>query len=154
MIRHPPSSTLFPYTTLFRSEELAVGEVDQPRHAQHERQAGSHHGVHRPQGGPVQQLLEQVEDQFSSAGLVGSFSRILSWPSRISIRIMLIHAWWLASNLIGPSGESLTSTSSSAARMVWRSALPCFLSAISSAGTTAHLSVIAASEPWTRGGTL
>src|SRR3712207_7657165 len=27
MIRRPPRSTLFPYTTLFRSGELAVGEV-------------------------------------------------------------------------------------------------------------------------------
>ena len=77
-----------------------------------------------------------------------------SWPSRISIRIMLIQAWWWSSNLIGPSGESLTSTSFSAARMVWRSALPCFFSAISMAGTTAHLSVMAARLPWMRGGTL
>src|SRR3712207_9176040 len=29
MIRRPPRSTLFPYTTLFRSDE-AGGEVDQP----------------------------------------------------------------------------------------------------------------------------
>src|SRR5690349_23272741 len=37
MIRRPPRSTLFPYTTLFRSQDLlhgvapAVGVVDQPR---------------------------------------------------------------------------------------------------------------------------
>src|SRR3712207_8884395 len=31
MIRRPPRSTLFPYTTLFRSERLAVG-VNQPAH--------------------------------------------------------------------------------------------------------------------------
>src|SRR2546421_4533845 len=28
MIRRPPRSTLFPYTTLFRSEDLAVGHVE------------------------------------------------------------------------------------------------------------------------------
>src|SRR3712207_7404405 len=28
MIRRPPRSTLFPYTTLFRSEDLPGGEVD------------------------------------------------------------------------------------------------------------------------------
>src|SRR3712207_7114236 len=34
MIRRPPRSTLFPYTTLFRSPEAAVGEaVGEQRHA-------------------------------------------------------------------------------------------------------------------------
>src|SRR3712207_8341736 len=28
MIRRPPRSTLFPYTTLFRSDELALGTAD------------------------------------------------------------------------------------------------------------------------------
>src|SRR3712207_8021258 len=31
MIRRPPRSTLFPYTTLFRSSQ-AVGPLEQPRH--------------------------------------------------------------------------------------------------------------------------
>src|SRR2546430_12590000 len=30
MIRRPPRSTLFPYTTLFRSSELAGAELDRP----------------------------------------------------------------------------------------------------------------------------
>jgi len=30
MIRRPPRSTLFPYTTLFRSVELNTGETAQP----------------------------------------------------------------------------------------------------------------------------
>src|SRR2546422_6185228 len=30
MIRRPPRSTLFPYTTLFRSRELAPGQVTEP----------------------------------------------------------------------------------------------------------------------------
>src|SRR3989442_11164008 len=34
MIRRPPRSTLFPYTTLFRSRELAV-HLDQVLHAGH-----------------------------------------------------------------------------------------------------------------------
>src|SRR5256885_8573857 len=33
MIRRPPRSTLFPYTTLFRSQQLAIGAVD--AHRQH-----------------------------------------------------------------------------------------------------------------------
>src|SRR5687767_15465670 len=31
MIRRPPRSTLFPYTTLFRSRRLRVGDADQRR---------------------------------------------------------------------------------------------------------------------------
>src|SRR5256885_9631381 len=30
MIRRPPRSTLFPYTTLFRSEPIHAGDVDHP----------------------------------------------------------------------------------------------------------------------------
>src|SRR2546422_3559727 len=30
MIRRPPRSTLFPYTTLFRSHSAALGHVDRP----------------------------------------------------------------------------------------------------------------------------
>src|SRR5690554_8227103 len=33
MIRRPPRSTLFPYTTLFRSAGAAAGEPRTPRHA-------------------------------------------------------------------------------------------------------------------------
>src|SRR3989442_8356725 len=37
MIRRPPRSTLFPYTTLFRSTWDAIGELDpQTRHAMNE----------------------------------------------------------------------------------------------------------------------
>src|SRR6266446_8461376 len=31
MIRRPPRSTLFPYTTLFRAEQLVVGDVHEQR---------------------------------------------------------------------------------------------------------------------------
>src|SRR2546427_8482843 len=50
MIRRPPRSTLFPYTTLFRSRVLARGE-------------GA--GRHFPQGSPggVAILLDQQEDR-------------------------------------------------------------------------------------------
>src|SRR3712207_8079654 len=37
MIRRPPRSTLFPYTTLFRSEDRGVGVVEQDR--PHRREA-------------------------------------------------------------------------------------------------------------------
>src|SRR5688572_31758297 len=44
MLRRPPRSTLFPYTTLFRSDRAErhdVGEGDHPQHAR----AGQPHGV-------------------------------------------------------------------------------------------------------------
>src|SRR5262245_63930137 len=34
MLRHPPSSTLFPYTTLFRSQRRACEVLGQPRSTQ------------------------------------------------------------------------------------------------------------------------
>src|SRR2546430_7289474 len=45
MIRRPPRSTLFPYTTLFRSQSRARGEFRLPRSASH---GGSRQGD-RPQ---------------------------------------------------------------------------------------------------------
>src|SRR3712207_8612299 len=53
MIRRPPRSTLFPYTTLFRSRqhELRIAEIDQhpERHRRDggaERQSGGHEAEH------------------------------------------------------------------------------------------------------------
>src|SRR5688500_19825258 len=66
MLRHPPSSTLFPYTTLFRSEaddllrDQAVGGLHDPRlgveHVEH---------VGRPEAGAPADL-EIVEDRKST----------------------------------------------------------------------------------------
>ena len=49
MIRRPPGSTLFPYTTLFRSHEQAAlaqeeaADVDQDQHQEKAGQAQPHH---------------------------------------------------------------------------------------------------------------
>src|SRR5256885_15280972 len=61
MIRRPPRSTLFPYTTLFRSRGarhvVSPGDVGAgaggPRHAGGERSAGPSHLCTRPRGGGV-----------------------------------------------------------------------------------------------------
>src|SRR5256885_12749438 len=62
MIRRPPRSTLFPYTTLFRSQHRAAGGRDamrlQRHHAQHGRIAGRAygHGIPCAEGlGPADQ---------------------------------------------------------------------------------------------------
>src|SRR3712207_7973378 len=52
MIRRPPRSTLFPYTTLFRS---VLGGV-------HREDAGEHHGLH---------FLEARERRVGGTGLLG-----------------------------------------------------------------------------------
>src|SRR5256885_8611815 len=45
MIRRPPRSTLFPYTTLFRSDDYQGG--DRPRHRQKRNRDTKHHGQRR-----------------------------------------------------------------------------------------------------------
>src|SRR3712207_6906267 len=52
MIRRPPRSTLFPYTTLFRSAQDAAGEVGG---------RGVDHGHGRPAGAPVDRPQHLVD---------------------------------------------------------------------------------------------
>src|SRR3989454_7931126 len=40
MIRRPPRSTLFPYTTLFRSKHFGLGDLEQPHVGTVENDAG------------------------------------------------------------------------------------------------------------------
>src|SRR5947209_2470298 len=47
MIRRPPRSTLFPYTTLFRSEREALDELGHPLQAE-QAEAQRHQREHRP----------------------------------------------------------------------------------------------------------
>src|SRR2546427_8823273 len=80
MIRRPPRSTLFPYTTLFRSR--AAGR-DQGELGGHEERVGQHEGQHRQQaeaerfragaghrgGRSGEQRLKSPHSQKSYAGL-------------------------------------------------------------------------------------
>src|SRR3712207_8524268 len=60
MIRRPPRSTLFPYTTLFRSGHGAGGQVG---HAGHGLADGVRHGVgHRRGLGLAAELLDPALD--------------------------------------------------------------------------------------------
>ena len=50
MIRRPPRSTLFPYTTLFRSEyaaALQIGEIDKAEHDKKVTQLNARYGRRR-----------------------------------------------------------------------------------------------------------
>src|SRR3712207_8060139 len=75
MIRRPPRSTLFPYTTLFRSADAHAGPPTQPRGARDD--VGDRHGAarparHRPQGvdaaarGPDPRRVEGARDRKST----------------------------------------------------------------------------------------
>src|SRR5258706_9594198 len=52
MIRRPPRSTLFPYTTLFRSDEVAVSQAQQALHVFVDDQDGLAGGAQLSQAGP------------------------------------------------------------------------------------------------------
>src|SRR5688572_31407343 len=75
MIRRPPRSTLFPYTTLFRSQAAAVGERSRPgllaRDAFTYRQAVSvDQGQPRQRPRPVPRSEEHTSELQSQSNLV------------------------------------------------------------------------------------
>src|SRR5438067_6169155 len=47
MIRRPPRSTLFPYTTLFRSHDVRTGDEHVARIADHDDEVGDRGRIHR-----------------------------------------------------------------------------------------------------------
>src|SRR3712207_1189823 len=85
MIRRPPRSTLFPYTTLFRSEEEVAGPVMELRagglQAVLLRLGGQrlgrigvqHYGEVRPEvgGRPARYLLDLLDGQHATGPLIG-----------------------------------------------------------------------------------
>src|SRR2546425_9235140 len=75
MIRRPPRSTLFPYTTLFRSQGERGGRVDQQLLTAPHRAAGDHPSHHRvfrplPAGAPDPRSEEHTSELQSLAYLV------------------------------------------------------------------------------------
>src|SRR2546430_8609724 len=74
MIRRPPRSTLFPYTTLFRSQggdDLLDGEVQ--AHGEHAR---DHEAQHRDGDGLAQQCHRTLQQDRKSTRLNSSHSQI------------------------------------------------------------------------------
>src|SRR2546421_5687119 len=59
MIRRPPRSTLFPYTTLFRSEQLRDRRQEQ---LQQPREAGEQHLLHQVEQHPADRRAARVPD--------------------------------------------------------------------------------------------
>src|SRR5947209_13698005 len=91
MIRRPPSSTLFPYTTLFRSDDETVALI----------QAERPHVLLVAYGAPKQELwIDRVGDRLNGVavaiGVGGSFDyltgRVPRAPDRKSTRLNSSHA--------------------------------------------------------------
>src|SRR5258706_7018680 len=73
MIRRPPRSTLFPYTTLFRSDRLRPGldrRRAQARRIYHPRRAGRRPGFSRPAATLGQRSEEHTSELQSLTNLV------------------------------------------------------------------------------------
>src|SRR5258707_7122799 len=68
MIRRPPRSTLFPYTTLFRSEPLDRGNAQPDEERQHEalREGKGRLGLGRRSDKQNRNPLEQLRDRKST----------------------------------------------------------------------------------------
>src|SRR5256885_10293305 len=64
MIRRPPRSTLFPYTTLFRSRDLA------PRHAEHVAEGDRREGDERAEDRDERRSEEHTSELQSPCNLV------------------------------------------------------------------------------------
>src|SRR3712207_7241111 len=84
MIRRPPRSTLFPYTTLFRSDDLHPVDVDEQQPEQHE--AGD--------GDAAQGTVHEQPLTNPAAGRPGSAQRPApaAPPDRKSTRLNSSHA--------------------------------------------------------------
>src|SRR5260221_1557714 len=79
MIRRPPRSTLFPYTTLFRSAKIRAGhprvsgpqyEIYAIKYAQHARRASENFIGGDPHDGPMPRSEEHTSELQSHSDLV------------------------------------------------------------------------------------
>src|SRR3712207_8792394 len=69
MIRRPPRSTLFPYTTLFRSAAVVLGVVQQPLEEGDEPGGGERAGQNRePQGALRADRRDHVQSEPRAGG--------------------------------------------------------------------------------------
>src|SRR5688572_32164767 len=75
MLRRPPRSTLFPYTTLFRSQHEKTSEEDARLSVSGERGAGEHHDQNH-RADDEERTQEDVRQDRKSTRLNSSHSQI------------------------------------------------------------------------------
>src|SRR5947208_10159684 len=93
MIRRPPRSTLFPYTTLFRSRPLEVESADPAIHVQHlshEKESGTHSRFER-RGIDLGQLQDRKSTRLNSSHQIISYAVFCLKKKRTSLRKLLAH---------------------------------------------------------------
>src|SRR5258707_11932283 len=66
MIRRPPRSTLFPYTTLFRSR-TALHDGARPSHARIRRLHDGHRGLYHGENGEVRDMRDRKSTRLNSS---------------------------------------------------------------------------------------
>src|SRR3712207_8800557 len=99
MIRRPPRSTLFPYTTLFRSQRLVVGArlrarsrhqpVPQPVREARRRAAGAGVVLRRPGPGPDRKSTRLNSSHANISYAVFCLKKKISSPHRTTHRLDL-----------------------------------------------------------------
>src|SRR5688572_31045046 len=70
MLRRPPRSTLFPYTTLFRSGEIEIGKIPACEGASNNRDHNAQAGGVRPAALKRSRLEEHTSELQSQSNLV------------------------------------------------------------------------------------
>src|SRR2546422_6337131 len=80
MIRRPPRSTLFPYTTLFRSDEFSIGDIEDGAGASGESEGGC-------AGDGVGEFHDGFEAGISDVGLDRKSTRLNSSHGYISYAV-------------------------------------------------------------------
>src|SRR2546427_2014311 len=101
MIRRPPRSTLFPYTTLFRSPEIAELPVEMKCSDEHEAEEERRHGPGQEADGD-----EEAAHQFEDSDVVR--------PEHAGLESRRGHPLRRAGNIPAPPAEELLAS-------VWRS---------------------------------
>src|SRR5690554_7754327 len=86
MLRRPPRSTLFPYTTLFRSQADHVARIDQVRVV--DLRVGL--PDFRPQPGPLQELARDVPQRIPTLHDIGIGMRSEEHTSELQSRPHLV----------------------------------------------------------------
>src|SRR3712207_7227408 len=87
MIRRPPRSTLFPYTTLFRSEQRRA-EGGEPGH--HPDVAAEQRAVTGPGGCGQDQRAAGVDPEHEQRGEIGRATRLNSSHANISYAVFCL----------------------------------------------------------------
>src|SRR5256885_11563562 len=92
MIRRPPRSTLFPYTTLFRSGSVADGLGDRASHAQRPAPAGAGPVQHGAQAGglrPDRRRLPPCQEREHALDRSEEHTSELQSPCNLVCRLLL-----------------------------------------------------------------